>query len=74
MTKTLETALVKTPYKQQVFTEQQLEAFLKCADPVTGPEYFLDHYFYIQHPTQGKMLYQPYTYQRKLIHNYHNYR
>ena len=74
MTKTLETALVKTPYKQQIFTPEQLEAFLNCADPVSGPEYFLDHYFYIQHPTQGKMLYQPYTYQRKLIHTYHNYR
>jgi hypothetical protein len=74
MTKTLETALVKTPYKQQVFTDEQLSAFLKCADPVTGPEYFLDHYFYIQHPTQGKMLYHPYDYQRKLIHTYHNYR
>ena len=74
MTKTLETALVKTPYKQQTFTPEQLEEFLNCADPVTGPEYFLDHYFYIQHPTQGKMLYHPFTYQRKLIHTYHNYR
>ena len=74
MTKTLEAALVKTPYKQQIFTPEQLEAFLQCADPVTGPEYFLDHYFYIQHPTQGKMLYHPYSYQRKLIKTYHNYR
>jgi hypothetical protein len=74
MTKTLETALVKTPYKQQIFTPDQLDAFLKCADPETGPEYFLDHYFYIQHPTQGKLLYQSYDYQRKLIHTYHNYR
>jgi hypothetical protein len=74
MIKTLETALVKTPYKQQIFTPEQLDSFLKCADPVTGPQYFLDHYFYIQHPTQGKLLYQPYSYQRKLIHTYHNYR
>ena len=74
MIKTLETALVKTPYKQQIFTPEQLDSFLKCADPVTGPQYFLDHYFYIQHPTQGKLLYHPYSYQRKLIHTYHNYR
>jgi hypothetical protein len=74
MIKTLETALVKTPYKQQTFTPEQLDSFLKCADPVTGPQYFLDHYFYIQHPTQGKLLYHPYSYQRKLIHTYHNYR
>ena len=46
----------------------------RCMDPVTGPEYFMDNYFYIQHPTKGKMLYHPFEYQKKLIHNYHNYR
>jgi hypothetical protein len=34
----------------------------------------MDHFFYIQHPTRGKMLYHPYEYQKKLIHTYHNYR
>ena len=74
MSKPLEAALVKAPHRQQIFTQTQLEQFLNCADVATGPEYFLDHYFYIQHPTQGKMLYQAYTYQRKLVHTYHNYR
>ena len=74
MSKPLEAALVKAPHRQQIFTQTQLEQFLSCADITTGPEYFLDHYFYIQHPTQGKMLYQAYTYQRKLVHTYHNYR
>ena len=49
--------LVKTPYKKTSFTDQQLEEFVKCADPVTGPHYFLDNFFHIQHPTKGKMLY-----------------
>ena len=70
----LEGVLVKAPHKKQVFTEQQLEEFLKCADPDTGPMYFMDNFFYIQHPTRGKMLYHPYEYQKKLIHTYHNYR
>lgn len=71
---TLEGVLVKAPHKKQVFTEQQLEEFVLCADPDTGPEYFMDHFFYIQHPTRGKMLYHPYEYQKKLIHTYHHYR
>ena len=44
------------------------------ADPVTGTIYFMDNFFYIQHPTRGKMLYHPFEYQRKLIETYHNYR
>lgn len=69
-----ESTLVKTPYKPTAFTEQQLEEFMKCADPVTGPMYFMDNFFYIQHPTKGKMLYHPFDYQRRLIDTYHNYR
>ena len=71
---TLEGVLVKAPHKKQVFTEEQLNEFLQCADPDTGPMYFMDNFFYIQHPTRGKMLYHPYEYQKKLIHTYHNYR
>jgi hypothetical protein len=70
----LEGVLVKAPHKKQVFTEAQLDEFLKCADPVTGPEYFMDNFFNIQHPTRGKMLYHPYDYQKRLIYTYHNYR
>jgi hypothetical protein len=47
---------------------------MACADPVTGPEYFMSNFFYIQHPVRGRMLYQPFEYQKKLIHTYHNYR
>jgi hypothetical protein len=69
-----ESTLVKTPYKPTAFTESQLEEFLKCADPVTGPQYFMDNFFHIQHPTKGKMLYHPFDYQKRLIDTYHNYR
>ena len=74
MSKTLETALVKAPYKQHPFTSDQLDEFLKCADPDTGAEYFLDHFFHIQHPTQGKLLYRPFKYQQELIKTYNGYR
>ena len=74
MTKSLETVLVKAPHRRQTFTDEQLKQFLACADPVTGPAYFMDNFFYIQHPTQGKMLYHPYDYQKRLIDTYHNNR
>lgn len=71
---TTEATLVKSPYKRTAFTDQQLAEFLKCADPVSGPKYFMDNFFYIQHPTKGKMLYHPFEYQSRLIDTYHNYR
>jgi hypothetical protein len=70
----LDSVLVKAPHRRLPYTDQQLEEFVCCADPVTGPMYFMDHFFYIQHPTRGKMLYHPYDYQRRLVDTYHNYR
>jgi len=69
-----ETQLVKTPHKKATYTEQQILEFARCADPQTGPQYFMDNYFYIQHPVKGKMLYHPFEFQKKLIDTYHNYR
>ena len=69
-----DSVLVKKPHTKESFTQKQLQEFALCADPVTGPEYFMSNYFYIQHPTQGKMLYQPYEYQKRLIHTYHDNR
>lgn len=56
------------------YTDQQLREFAACADPATGPVYFMDNFFYIQHPVKGRMLYHPFDYQRRLIDVYHNYR
>ena len=74
MNSSMETALVKRAHQAESYTEQQIREFAKCADPVTGPEYFMDNYFHIQHPTKGKMLYHPFEYQKKLIDTYHNNR
>lgn len=72
--RSLDTVLIKRPYQKQSFTEQQLSEFLKCADPITGPSYFMSNFFNIQHPVKGRMLYQPFDYQKRLIDVYHNYR
>ena len=69
-----ENVLVKKPHQIESFTHDQIQEFMKCADPITGPEYFMSNYFYIQHPTRGRMLYEPFEYQKRLIHSYHNYR
>jgi len=70
----IENALIKKPHQAQLFTESQLQEYMKCCDPNSGPEYFMENYFYIQHPLRGKIQYQPYDYQRKLIDVYHKYR
>lgn len=74
MSGTLDSVLIKKPNTRQAYTANQIAEFMKCADPVTGPEYFLSNYFYIQHPTRGRMRYSPYEYQKKLVHNYHSNR
>ncbi len=67
--------LIKTPYAKTVFAnDQQLDDFIKCSDPVKGYLYFMDNFFYIQHPTRGSMLYHPWDYQERLIETYHKYR
>lgn len=73
-TKNLETVLVKSPHRRESYTEQEIQEFARCADPINGPMYFLNNFFHIQHPVQGKMLYHPFEYQKKLINTYHTYR
>lgn len=73
-TNAIEQTLVKRAYHNTTMTPDQILEFQKCADPVIGPEYFMSNYFYIQHPTKGRMSYQPYEYQKRLIETYHNYR
>ena len=68
-------SLVKDPYKKTQFkTDKDLQEFIKCCDPNTGYLYFMDNFFYIQHPTRGSMLYHPWEYQERLIDTYHRYR
>ena len=74
MAKSLEGVIVKKAHQVQTFTQEQILEYAKCCDPITGPAYFLNNYFYIQHPTQGRMQYQAFEYQERLIQTYHNYR
>ena len=74
MSKSLDGVLIKKAHQQQSWTEDQLEHFMKCADPKTGPHYFMNNFFHIQHPVKGKMLYQAFDYQDELVSSYHTNR
>ena len=73
-TKNLENTLVKRAHSTQKFTEQDIEDLMKCQDPINGPHYFLENFFYIQHPVKGRLKYEPFEYQKRLIDSYHNNR
>ena len=63
--------LTKKPYQKTQFSNAQLLEFSKC---MSDPFYFLNKYFWIQHPTKGQILYHAYDYQLDLAKSYHNFR
>jgi Terminase large subunit, T4likevirus-type, N-terminal/Terminase RNaseH-like domain len=74
MAKSLDGVLTKKAHTKEKFTEEQVQHLLACADPNTGYEYFAKNFFYIQHPVKGKMLFEPFEYQIRLLHSYHDFR
>jgi hypothetical protein len=72
--KSLDGVLTKKAHRQETFTEKQIEELVGCMAPEDGYLYFAKMFAYIQHPTRGKLLYDPYEYQLGLMHSYHNYR
>ena len=66
--------IIKSPYVRSHWSLDQQAELATCMDPVDGYLYFMDNFFYIQHPVKGKIQYHPWDYQKRLIHNYHNYR
>ena len=69
-----DTVLIKKPHTKVSYDEQHLYDFARCADPVTGPLYFLSNFFYIQHPIRGRIQYKPFDFQKELIDTYVNNR
>ena len=72
--KSLDGNLIKKANATQRWTEEDIEHMLKCSDPITGPRYFLENFFFIQHPTKGKIQYKPFDYQKRLLDSYHGHR
>ena len=74
MSTSLDGVLIKKANKQETFTNEQVEDLQKCMDPKSGYLYFARKFAYIQHPVKGKLLFDPFEYQLRLMHSYHNYR
>lgn len=74
MAKVLDGVLTKKAHKQERFTEQQIQDLASCADPEQGYLYFAKNFFYIQHPVRGKVKFEPFDYQVRLLASYHDHR
>ena len=74
MAKILDGNLIKKAHQTQKWTEEDVENLMNCQDPDNGPHFFLNNFFYIQHPVKGKLKYQPFEYQVRLVDSYHNHR
>ena len=72
--KNLEGVLVKKAHAKQKWTEDDIKHLLSCQDNDTGPQYFLNNFFFIQHPVKGKIKYDAYNYQSDLLNSYHQHR
>lgn len=70
-----ENQFIKPAYQKTEFkTQQELAEFMKCVNPISGFLYFLQTHYWIQHPTKGAMVFQPYEYQIDLARNMHENR
>jgi hypothetical protein len=67
-------SLVKKAHTEETFTEEQIADLMKCMDPHEGYLYFAKNFAYVQHPVRGRLLFEPYEYQLRLMHSYHDYR
>jgi hypothetical protein len=74
MSKSLDGVLTKKANQQETYTNEQIENLAACMDPNEGYLHFAKHFAYIQHPVKGKLLFDPFEYQLRLMHSYHNYR
>lgn len=73
MAKFLDGVVTKKSNIKEHFTEEHVKDLIACSDPEDGYLYFAKNFYYIQHPTKGKMLFQPYKFQEDLLKSYHNY-
>ena len=66
--------LVKRAYQKVSYTKEQIDELKACMDPITGPEYFISNFIYIQHSTKGRQKLELFPFQIELIASYHKYR
>jgi hypothetical protein len=66
--------LVKRAHAKVIYTKEQIDELKACMHPVTGPQYFIENFMYIQHPLLGRQKLHLYDFQVDLVNTYHKYR
>ena len=74
MSKSLDGVLTKKANQKETYTNEQVEDLMKCMDPNDGYLHFARKFSYIQHPVKGKLLFDPFEYQERLLKSYHDFR
>ena len=74
MSKSLDGVLTKKANQKETFTEDQIKHLSACMDPNKGYMHFAKHFAFIQHPVKGKLLFDPFEYQERLLRSYHDFR
>ena len=72
--KSLDGVLTKKANTREKFSEQQIQDMMNCMDEDLGYLHFAKHFAFIQHPVKGKLLFDPYQYQERLLESYHQFR
>lgn len=67
-------SIVKRANTKVPYTKEQIDELRACFDPVTGPEYFISNFMYIQHPVRGREKIKLYDFQLDLVDLYNGYR
>ena len=66
-----DTSLVKRPHLQEKYTDDQIKELAKC---INDPVHFMGHHCYIQHPVKGRVKFNLYEFQERLVEMYNNNR
>jgi hypothetical protein len=74
LTRSLDGVLTKKAHTKEKFTEQEVQDMAQCMDPTLGYLHFAKNFFHIQHPVKGKIKFEPFEYQERLLAAYHDYR
>jgi len=72
--KSLDGVLTKKAHSADSYTEEQINELAACMAGDEGYLYFAKKFAYIQHPVKGKLLFDPFDYQERLMQSYHDYR
>ena len=71
MSSKFDTTLVKRPHQSEKYSNDQIQEIAKC---IQDPIHFIAEYCSIQHPTKGRVSFELFDYQKRLIDTYDNYR